>query len=467
MVTLAGTETFAGDATGSAGDCARAFPEARATQGLPRTATSPGGPVNLGPGTHGLRARLRRAGWRLRPWIAAATLAAPAAWAAAGGPLATVIELPQAALLVEESGKTRIARQPDRPMIPASTVKLLTALAAIERWGLEHRFSTDFLRDGDGWLWVRGYGDPFLVAEEIDGVAAELRRRGVERLPGIGLDDGHFADSVEIPGRSATDNPYDAPASALAANFNTISVRVTAQGVSSAERQTPLTALARELARGLPQGVQRVNLRERALATRYFGELLAAKLQAAGVSVGARQRSGAVPDGARLIYRHTNSRELRSVLADMLEFSSNFIANQLFLMLAVTEDGRGTAVTLEAAQRRMHAWIGTRFGWRDYRIADGAGLSRDNRLSARQLLELVKAFAPYRDLLPAQGPAIRAKTGTLRGVSCYAGFVERGGAWVPFSLLINQPVAYDLRLRAAEALAETPDLATLCAGARC
>jgi D-alanyl-D-alanine carboxypeptidase/D-alanyl-D-alanine-endopeptidase (penicillin-binding protein 4) len=47
---------------------------------------------------------------------------------------------------------------------------------------------------------------------------------------------------------------------------------------------------------------------------------------------------------------------------------------------------------------------------------------------------------------------IRAKTGTLRGVSAYAGYVRRGGRWSTFALLINQPVDYQLRLRVASEL---------------
>ena len=48
---------------------------------------------------------------------------------------------------------------------------------------------------------------------------------------------------------------------------------------------------------------------------------------------------------------------------------------------------------------------------------------------------------------------IRAKTGTLRGVSSYAGYVRRNGHWSTFALLINQPVNYKLRLQVASELA--------------
>jgi len=102
-----------------------------------------------------------------------------------------------------------------------------------------------------------------------------------------------------------------------------------------------------------------------------------------------------------------------------------------------------------------------------YRIEDGAGLSRGNRLSARQLLEAVNTFAPYRALLPEQNAQVRAKTGTLRGVSCYAGFVERNGQWEPFSLLINQPVSYNFRRQVANSLANIQDLTRLCPGGNC
>jgi D-alanyl-D-alanine carboxypeptidase/D-alanyl-D-alanine-endopeptidase (penicillin-binding protein 4) len=95
-----------------------------------------------------------------------------------------------------------------------------------------------------------------------------------------------------------------------------------------------------------------------------------------------------------------------------------------------------------------------RFGWSGFVIQDGAGLSRGNRLSARQLVEVAEAFVPFRDLMPVQegNSAVSAKTGTLRGVSCYAGFVRRGGDWQPFALLINQPVDNNLKLRVASAL---------------
>lgn len=395
----------------------------------------------------------------------AVLLVAAAAAGGAADPLTRALTLPAASLVVEEGGRTLIARQADRPMVPASTLKIVTALAAIQRWGLDHRFETRFYRDQAGILWVRGGGDPFLVSEELDRIAVALRARGVRALAGIGTDGGLFAPQLRISGRSGSDNPYDAPVTALAANFNTLSLAVSRGGVRGGEAQTPLTPLARQLGAGLALGRHRVNLREPGLALRYFGELLAAKLRGQGVEVGDRLLAGPVPEDAELLYRHRGSRDLRAVLAAMLEHSNNFIANDLFLLLA--DEGDGRPLTMAAAQRWFAAWVEEEFGWRGYRIEEGAGLSRNNRVSARQLQEAVKAFAPYRNLLPAQNGRVRAKTGTLRGVSCYAGFVQRKGRWEPFSLMIGQPAPYDLRLQVADALAREPDLERLCPGGSC
>jgi D-alanyl-D-alanine carboxypeptidase/D-alanyl-D-alanine-endopeptidase (penicillin-binding protein 4) len=396
--------------------------------------------------------------------VAAMLVAVPSAKAAQDA-VSRVLGLPKASLMLEEQGRAVIARNADRPMVPASTMKILTALAAIERWGLDHRFHTDFHLTADDWLWVKGDGDPYLVSEELERVARALWTQGVRTVAGIGTDDSRFAPDVEIAGRSSTNNPYDAPVTALAANFNTLHLVRGRDGIRSAEPQTPLTPVARELGKRLAPGSDRVNLKERDVALRYFGELLRAKLEGAGIRVGEGLRRGRVPDGAPRIYRHLNSRDLRAVLLAMLEYSSNFIANDLFLLLG--DAGDGGQLTMAQAQRAAAAWAARRFSWEGHRIEDGAGLSPGNRLSARQLLEAVKAFAPYRDLLPQQNGQVLAKTGTLSGVSTYAGFVRRNGSWEPFSLLINQPVPYGLRLEVADALATGADVAAPCGAKGC
>jgi D-alanyl-D-alanine carboxypeptidase/D-alanyl-D-alanine-endopeptidase (penicillin-binding protein 4) len=392
----------------------------------------------------------RRFGARLGGLLALALLV----WgtAALAGAVDQVQGLPKAGLLLQEGGKAVISYNPDLPLAPASTMKVLTALAAIDTWGRHHRFETEFYQDGQGTLWVKGLADPYLVSEEFDLIAQGLKAAGVTRVNGIGLDDTYFDQDVEIAGRSSTDNPYDAPVTALAANFNTVNVVKSGGSVTSAESQTPLTETARRFGQQGGAGTQRVNLKQRPIAVGYCGELLGAKLAAAGIQVSDGQRLGPVPGGARLVYRHQNSRTLADMLVPTLKYSNNFVANSLFLRMA---DPRGQGrVSVAAAQRAMTDFARRKFQWTDFRIEDGAGLSRDNRLSARQLVAVMQSFAPNRDLMPTQegNPNVRAKTGTLTGVSSYAGYVRRGGAWEPFALLINQPVDGGLRRRVASEL---------------
>lgn len=395
------------------------------------------------------------------------TASAPAATVAGSGdPVSRALKLPKASLMVEERGRIVINHNADRAMVPASTMKILTGLAAIQRWGLDHRFHTDFYLAGDDRLWAKGYGDPYLVSEEMDRIARALKANGVHRVAGVGTDDSYFDPAVEISGRSSSSNPYDAPVTALAANFNTVNLVNRGGSVHSAEAQTPLTPLARQFGQSLGGGEHRVNLKERDKALRYFGELLAAKMEQAGIEVqDANPQGGRVPAGAKKVYRHDNSRDLRAVVAAMLKYSNNFIANGLFLKLGDRGDGR--PLSIPGAQRAIARWVDGTFNWNNYQIEDGAGLSRGNRLSARQLVEAVNVFEPYLDLLPQQNAQVRAKTGTLRGVSCYAGFVKRSGRWEPFSLFINQEVPYNFRLQVADGLASAPNLARLCPGGSC
>lgn len=400
--------------------------------------------------------------------IALSVSAMPAAALAAAEALERVLALPEAALLVRSSGgQLGIAYQADRAMIPASTIKLVTALAAVERWGLDHRFATNFYLSADDRLWIEGAGDPFLVSEELDLVVVALEHAGVSAVSGVGVDGDLYASGLDIPGRSQSLNPYDAPITALGVNFNTVYLRVQGGRVVSAEEQTPLTPAAAELGRRLGEGTHRVNLGEPALALRYAGELLSAKLAAAGIATSDDVQVGALPRQARRVLTYRSSHDLRDVLTAMLGHSSNFIANQLFLLLAA--DAARGPVDLLLAQRVMSDWVGRRFGWRGARIEDGAGLSRGNRITARQLVDVVEALAPYRGLLPMQrgNDAVRAKTGTLRGVSAYAGFVRRSGDWAPFALLINQSVEPTLRTQIATELTRAADTRRLCAGGPC
>ncbi|MGR8935487.1 MAG: D-alanyl-D-alanine carboxypeptidase/D-alanyl-D-alanine-endopeptidase [Gammaproteobacteria bacterium] len=355
-------------------------------------------------------------------------------------------------LVVDGDGRTVLAEQGDKAFIPASTTKLATAWLALTHWGEEHRFSTRFYYDAAAkTLWVKGSGDPYLVSEELELIATSLRQRGLTRIDAIGLDTGLFQPDLVLPGTGATDNPYDAVPSAVAANFNTVHLKKAGSRVVSAEPQTPLTAYAASFAGALQNATLRVNTGPNPRnAERYFAELLAAFMRRRHMQVGDALVSGRVPD-LPVFYTHVNSKTLGEIVRVMLKYSTNFIANQLILTLSAETFQR--PANAADVQRYMEQTLARRFGWQNFSLADGAGLSRSNRLSPQQLVELLQAFRNWKHLLPEVEEGVYAKTGTLTGVSTMAGYLAGGGVWGAFALMMNENVPYQLRNRIARELA--------------
>ena len=118
------------------------------------------------------------------------------------------------------------------PRNPASTIKLLTTWVALEVLGPTYRWPTEiyFLGDWDGRkldgdLAIKGYGDPYLVTEKFWSLLAELRRLGLEEITGnLVIDDSYFADVEENQGDfdSQPYRAYNVLPNALLVNYKAI-----------------------------------------------------------------------------------------------------------------------------------------------------------------------------------------------------------------------------------------------------
>lgn len=351
-------------------------------------------------------------------------------------------------LVVDNDGLEIESFRADDLFTPASTVKLITAYLCLQHWGEQHRFSTEFfLHETTATLWVRAGGDPFLVSEEIVLIAKELKERGVTHVEAVGLDVSLFLPNLVVPGATNTNNPYDAVPSALAANFNTVKIERRNGQVVSAESQTPLVPIAREIGESLKEGeVRRVNLgKESGRPERYFAELFVQLLRSEGVYVGSGVVWGNLPDG-ELLYVHYNSRTLGEVVKGMLKYSTNFIANQLLLVLSA--EYSGSSADFNLARTYLQNKLGKEFDWQNFILLEGAGLSPENRLTARQLVELLNRFSPWRHLLPEVGSGVFAKTGTLTGVKSLAGYAKgTTGNWYSFAILLDGDVTAEMPMK--------------------
>jgi len=339
--------------------------------------------------------------------------------------LATMLGARDAVMVAAPDGRVLLAHNPDLELIPASTLKLLTSLAALHYLTPDFRFTTAFYLGKDDGLKIEGRGDPLLISEVVREIAAllakELAASGA-RPRRLVLDNTFFRTPVIIPGVSGSSEPYDAPNGALCVNFNTINFKKERGAFVSAEPQTPLlpSVLPRVKASGLRQG--RITLsHNQDEITRYAGHLFNYFFKAEGLPIAGGTTIGKVTSPDRLLLSYRSRFSLEQLVAKMLAYSNNFMANQVFLYLGAAE--YGAPGTLEKGAMAVVAYARNELGLERFTVREGSGISRLNRLTAGEMMTVLKAFEPYHGLMRNEGRHF-FKTGHLRGIRTQVGYYE-------------------------------------------
>jgi serine-type D-Ala-D-Ala carboxypeptidase/endopeptidase (penicillin-binding protein 4) len=324
--------------------------------------------------------------------------------------------------------------------IPASTLKILTNLHALESLGQDFRYSTYFYLDDFNNLYIQGRGDPFLVSENVREIVSQLRMKGVTSIDNIVLDTSFFRLENMVPGTQNSQNPYDALNSSLSVNFNTLPITVGPSGkISSSEKQTPLIPLMQEIGKKLPVGTHRVNVsgfrskNKQNNISRYTGELFTALFKEIGVQVKGHFREGKTPNSSQQIFTYTSEKNLMELVRMNLKYSNNFIANQIFLTCGAYKFG--PPATWKKAQMSIVDFTHTTLGVdaADFTILEGSGLSRQNKITPNAMITVLGAFRPYAHLLNRRNTHL-LKSGTLKGIYNYAGYFEKDKKLFPFTL---------------------------------
>ena len=176
---------------------------------------------------------------------------------------------------------------------------------------------------------------------------------------------------------------YDAMPGALVANFNTVNVKKLKNGtVLSAEKQTPITPIAVRLGRKLGVGTQRINLgKDRELRLKYFAELLSEFLKTKGLRVRPRIEIGKIDSKqvapSSLIYTHFTKKDVTAVSRDLLKYSTNFLANQLFLHIGIKQ--YGAPGNINKSRNTLNDFLKNRLNWTS-KVFEGSGLSRKTKV---------------------------------------------------------------------------------------
>ncbi len=344
--------------------------------------------------------------------------------------------------VADTNGKLLGSCNPDTSFIPASIIKISTALIALRVLGADYRFTTELYTDSNHNLYIRGFGDPLLISEEVLDIVTTLRRQGLEQIHDIFVDDSSFALEHQTPGRESSTNPYDAPVGAAAVNFNSVSFRVDKKHrVRSAEPQTPTLPIMKQLGQHRRPGKYLINVckgscePEEQMAE-FTAQLFRAQLKKVGIRIDGGYGRKQVPSGAQLLYTHKSSRKLDRVLASMLRYSSNFIANLVYLTIGAKQ--YGYPATWDKANRAVHNGLVSELGPQAADLIvqeEGSGLSRSNRVTVRAMLKVLQRFKPHASLLRKRRN-VPVKSGTMKGIYNYAGYLQDGK---PFVILLNQP----------------------------
>ena len=349
---------------------------------------------------------------------------------------------------LNKNGRTVFSKNLRKRFIPASTIKLLTGLAAIKILGPYYRFHTRIYFDKEyKTLYIKGSGDPYLVSEKVDEITAAIAAKGIVEIQDIVLDDSVFAlEYAETKGADQTTKPYNANCSALAVNFNALPLDVLHKArVKSPEQQTPYLPIMGQIGKELPSGYHRVNIdafpRYSLLSNGllYTGQLFTALLARHGVKVEGTIKQGQVPPLTPLLYHYIAKETVRDLVKASLRSSNNFMTNQLYLSVGVKQ--YGFPATWKKSQKAMTVFSQTALGLdkNDIHIEEGSGLSKKNKISPEAMIQILEYFRPYADLVPIKY-GVRMKSGTLResGVFAYAGYVTKGTRLNPFVIMLNQ-----------------------------
>jgi len=422
-------------------------------------------------------------------------------------------------LYVHEIGQNQpmLAVSSDAPRYPASTIKLLTTLAALEDLSPAWSWKTEVytsrpVRQGklEGDLYLKGYGDPFLTIEHFWGMLRSLRAAGLETIKGnLVLDQSYF---IREPGDAAEfDNQplraYNVLPSALLVNFQAVHFRFIPHvadkrllivadplpaNVDVDNRVSLVEAECRGWARRLGMKVRHSGGRTQVQFTGTYHsgcgnqDLFRVVSDPASYTSGLFRslwnqldgrlegdvREGMVPDDATLFHTAV-SPPLADIIRSVNKYSNNVMARQLLLTLGA--EHAGPPGTTDKGIQAIHAWL-TRHQlfFPELVLENGAGLSREETISARHLGQVLLAgwrssympeFVSSLPLAAMDGTLRRRfhasdfngrmhlKTGSLNDVRSVAGYVhDKAGRNMVVVCLHNAPRADSV---AGEAIQES------------
>ena len=337
-----------------------------------------------------------------------------------------------------DTGEVVLLWHAGEPRNPASTMKLLTTLVALDTLGPAYRWKTNVYALGeisagrlDGDLLLKGYGDPFLVTERVWQMLRAIRRLGIDEITGdLLIDDSYFDPGDHDP--AAFDRrplrAYNVAPNALLMNFKVVRYWFEPNGSKVTVRLDPALdnlridnrlrvaqAPCRGYQRGIaittnadndqvtfsgrfPSGCRRYAMDRTVLTHNEFAYGLFKSLwqESGGVFEGGWQNATASEDDKPLL--SFDSLPLADMITSVNKHSNNVMARQLLYTLSA--ELLGAPGTESGGREVISNWLAdNKLGLSKLAVENGAGLSRESRITASDMAVLLR-FAWKQPYMP-------------------------------------------------------------------
>ena len=385
-----------------------------------------------------------------------------------------------------DTGEVVLSWNDAEPRNPASVEKMLTTLVALDTLGPAYTWKTDVyvlgeVSDGvlDGDLQLKGYGDPYLVTERFWQLLRRIRQSGISEINGDLLIDDSYFDTGNYDPAAFDREPlraYNVAPNALLTNFKVIRYYFAPDTVSSRVRvllDPPLENLlivnqlrvangsCRGYQRGItitpnedvsritfsgrfPSGCEVYSMDRTALSHNEFTYgLFSALWQESGGRITGKWSNAVVQEELEPAISF-ESLPLSEIITKVNKHSNNVMARQLLYTLGA--EAFGPPGTEAAGRKVVRRWLAVNgMDFAELRLDNGAGLSRESRMTARHLADLLRyayqsAYMPeYLSSLSLSGVdgtlsqrfrngvltgMAHMKTGSLDHVSSIAGYFQ-------------------------------------------
>lgn len=319
-----------------------------------------------------------------------------------------------------KSGETIESYNSEKPLLPASVMKTVTIAALIEKSGIDYKYNTSVYLEGKiedntlkGNIVVIGSGDPSLNSMyepgSTDFVAecvSELQKRGIQTVAGgIIIEENIFEGSATPESWDPADMKYGYGTGLHAFNFES---NCYMKGSQSYAVKAPANV---------------------------FIERLKSALTTAGITVNGEKIK---QKQRQLLFEH-QSATIDEIMRSCMMRSDNLFAEALLRTYSLVTDDIPVSATT-AVKTAYKFWKNKKLPLDGCELIDGSGLSRKNRLTADFLAEVLRKMSDnidYVSFFPLAGQDgtlkkflkdtsldsyIALKTGSMRGVQCYAGY---------------------------------------------